>query len=130
MFSEVAKSGSADQVVNNTQKLLDITKIIEEKDTLFGNTIIRKMRMKLFSRVALRALPPRYLRRRGIVDRSTLMLIGFRTDVNYIVGRELVGVGTTEHHPEESGDETPVPDVVETVLAELFEGLHDRVRTL
>jgi len=79
---------------------------VNEITILSGNTLLRKMRAKLMSRMVMRLLPVPKIRRRGkILDDPTLL------------------------HQEEEGshEEFEVPEIVETLLQSLLDVLQDKV---
>ena len=61
---ELVKAGSTSQVIPHAPLLLDIARSVESNKALTNNTLVRKFRIKLLSRVVLRLLPPR--RRAGL----------------------------------------------------------------
>jgi len=58
VLCEVVKSGSAEQVHQEVVELMSITRILQDSKMLI-NTIVRKYRSKLASRIGLRLLPGR-----------------------------------------------------------------------
>ena len=56
VICEVIKSGSAEQVQSELAGLLSILQLLQ-KSSLANNTVVRKYRTKLVSRLALRLLP-------------------------------------------------------------------------
>ncbi|KXN88249.1 Tubulin-specific chaperone D [Leucoagaricus sp. SymC.cos] len=104
VVNEILKNGSADQVQDLAPAYLDIVNAISETTTPSGNTLLRKMRAKLMSRMATRLLPAPKFRRRGrVLDDSSRFM---QDD-----GRE---------------EESEIPDVVETLLQSLFDTLQDK----
>ncbi len=62
MLCEVLKSGSVGQVEQALPDVLAIAATLEGESTLIANTVVRKYKTKLVSRVALRILPARSAR--------------------------------------------------------------------
>ncbi|KAA1469978.1 TBCD protein [Dentipellis sp. KUC8613] len=56
---EVAKISPADLISTQILSFLDIAQLIDQNSFLMGNAVMRKLRMKLISRSALRLLPAR-----------------------------------------------------------------------
>ena len=107
VINEVVKNGPVDQVQLLKPRYLEIVDVVNETTILSGNTLIRKMRAKLMSRIAIRLLPAPKIRRRGrILDDSVLF-----------------------HREGEEGnlDEYEVPEIVETLLQSLFDTIQDKV---
>lgn len=65
VLCEAAKSGAAELVQEHLPSFLEITKVVSESKKLMSNTVIRKLRTKLVSRVVLRLLPARTRKLRG-----------------------------------------------------------------
>ncbi|KAF8655488.1 hypothetical protein AX16_003046 [Volvariella volvacea WC 439] len=103
---EVVKSGSVDQVAASTNTLFAIGSLLDSNEKLSFNTVIRKLRTKLVARIAIRSLPAR---------------IG----INRRKGRTLSGVDTGLN-PTVSDEDIDVPEIVETVLEQLFKDLQDK----
>ncbi|KAI0822273.1 TBCD protein [Trametes gibbosa] len=103
---EVTKLGVAEQVHAQKDALLHITNVLQGNKVLMGNTVIRKLRTKLISRVVIRLLPAKTRRLRA-------------------KGRALASIGSSddEGNNEEDFD---VPEEVEGVLEELFKSLRDK----
>ena len=70
VLCEVVKSGSAEQVQNELPTLLSIGHIIQGSSKYSNNTIVRKLRTKLISRVGLRLLPARNNKLQGMTHMS------------------------------------------------------------
>ncbi|KAF9454706.1 ARM repeat-containing protein [Macrolepiota fuliginosa MF-IS2] len=104
VINEVIKSGPAGQVQNLMSNLLEIIEAVHDTSSVVGNTLLRKMGVKLMSRIAVRMLPTPKVRRRGrILDGSS----------------HTMGDGSALEVHE-------VPEVVETLLQGLFEALQDK----
>jgi hypothetical protein len=56
VICEVIKSGSAEQIQSQLASLLSISRVIQGSP-LLNNTVVRKYKTKLVSRLALRLLP-------------------------------------------------------------------------
>lgn len=105
MINEVVKNGSTDQVQDLISVYLEIVDTIHETSSLAGNTLLRKLRTKLMSKMATRILPaPKIRRRDRTLDGSTPLV----QDQN------------------DPGDHE-IPEVVETLLQYLFDALQDKV---
>jgi tubulin-specific chaperone D len=67
VICEVLKSGPTYETQVNLTEILKILHAVGIQQTLIKNTVVRKFRTKLVSRVALRLLPPksRLPRRKG-----------------------------------------------------------------
>lgn len=66
VLCEVAKSGAAELIQAHISLLLGLEHLVRRNQALMSNSIIRKLRTKLISRVILRALPARIIVRRKI----------------------------------------------------------------
>lgn len=106
VINEIVKSGSVDQVLDLIPEYLEIIECLNEGSIFVTNTILRKLRAKLISRMAVRMLPPPRVRKRGrMLDAS---------------------LSTTNEHETGIG-EHEIPEVVETLLQYLFDCLQDKV---
>ncbi|KAI0632121.1 TBCD protein [Trametes polyzona] len=103
---EVTKLGLAEQIQSQRDPILRVTHVLEGNPSLMGNTIIRKLRTKIISRVVIRLLPARTRRLRA-------------------KGRALTDTGAAGAG-DDPEDEIDVPEEVETVLEELFKALRDK----
>ncbi|KAH9480301.1 Tubulin-specific chaperone D [Psilocybe cubensis] len=106
VLCEVVKSGSAEQVQDELTTLRAIATIIQETTTYANNTIIRKLRTKLISRVGLRLLPTSS----GISKRQARTLIAEEVHNGHGGGE----------------DEIEVPEEIEDILEQTFAALQDR----
>ncbi|KAG2010206.1 TBCD protein [Coprinopsis cinerea AmutBmut pab1-1] len=106
VIAEVAKSGPLALVRNEQEAILHLISKIEGIDSLKRNTLVRKYRSKLLSRVALRLLPH-------------AAAAGRRK-----YGKTLEG-GVLEYQHAQL-DEADVPEVVEVILEQLFEAVQDK----
>ncbi|EKM79449.1 hypothetical protein AGABI1DRAFT_120846 [Agaricus bisporus var. burnettii JB137-S8] len=105
VINEIVKSGSVDQVLDLIPEYLEIIECLNEGSIFVTNTILRKLRAKLISRMAVRMLPPPRVRKRGrMLDAS---------------------LSTTNEHETGIG-EHEIPEVVETLLQYLFDCLQDK----
>ncbi|KAG6918759.1 hypothetical protein DXG01_011950 [Tephrocybe rancida] len=107
---EVAKSGSVEQLHQTSTHLFDVARTIDKSQTLSSNTAVRKYKVKLLSRIAIRLLPA------GLP-------FGRRK------GRLLTGKETADDVSAPKFD-MEVPAEVEDVLEHLFAALQDKVRLL
>ncbi|KAH7912534.1 ARM repeat-containing protein [Hygrophoropsis aurantiaca] len=98
--------GSSEETETAIGEFLDISRLIEHSSVLSSNTLVRKYRTKLLSRIALRLIPAQ-VRNSRITVRS---LSGGNTDA--------------PETPKE--EEIDVPEEVETILEDLFKCLQDR----
>ncbi|KAG5635354.1 hypothetical protein H0H81_011555 [Sphagnurus paluster] len=103
VLCEVMNSASVEQVRLRASQIFEITDATDKKP-LSSNAVVRKFRIKLLSRAALRLLPA--------------PLIGRRK------GRVLTGNDINEDCVQELNID--VPEEVEQVLEQLFEALQDR----
>ncbi|THH31463.1 hypothetical protein EUX98_g2716 [Antrodiella citrinella] len=107
VLCELTKSGAAELVQDHLPSFLDIATSTSEHQNLMSNTVIRKLKTKLVSRVILRLLPAnkRKPRQRGKV----------------LVAK------SDESHAEHQGDEDlDVPEETEPILDELLQRLQDK----
>ena len=74
VLSEVSKSGSAEQVKESVDDLLAIAQVLQGQKGLSINTLVRKFRVKLVSRIGLRLLPGRANVARRDGEPGTLIL--------------------------------------------------------
>ncbi|KAG0693184.1 ARM repeat-containing protein [Suillus ampliporus] len=107
VLCELVKSGSSEQLQAFTQQFLEITDTLEQSATLASNTLVRKYRTKLLSRVALRLMPPK-------VSRSKLTFRSLDGDISN---------ETVEGNIDEDAD---VPEEIDTILESLFKSLQDK----
>ncbi|GJE97138.1 tubulin folding cofactor D C terminal domain-containing protein [Phanerochaete sordida] len=105
VICDLAKTGSTSQVLPHAPLLLEIARTVESNEMLMGNTLVRKFRIKLLSRVLLRLLPPR---RRAAMRGKALMS------------------STEQADAEEDEEDVDVPDELEDTLGSLFDALQDK----
>ncbi|KAF9808522.1 hypothetical protein IEO21_07853 [Rhodonia placenta] len=108
VLCEIAKAGSAEQVSTHVATLLEVVNAVQESQSLMGNSLVRKLRTKLISRIALRLLPATFSAAR---TRGRALTAHHEVDSN------------KEHSAEEEID---VPEEVESILEELFKALQDK----
>ncbi|KAG1772386.1 TBCD protein [Suillus occidentalis] len=110
VLCELVKSGSSEQLQAFTQKFLEIANTLEQSTPLASNTLVRKYRTKLLSRVALRLMPPK-------VSRSKLTFRSLDGDIK----------NQTDNGNVDDGDEdVDVPEEIEMILESLFKSLQDK----
>lgn len=129
VLCELTKSGSAEKIQAHVILLLDVAVAIKDNATLMANTVVRKLRTKLVSRVVLRRLPAviSAARIKGAANFVTLKIRTFITEMP--TGRALSSRvdPTTESLSRPEDDDFDVPEETESVLEELFEALQDKV---
>ncbi|KAG2047927.1 ARM repeat-containing protein [Suillus hirtellus] len=101
VLCELMKSGSSEQLQAFTQQFLEITDTLEQSTPLASNTLVRKYRTKLLSRVALRLMPPN-------IFRSKLTCNAVNGNVD------------------DGDDDIDVPEEIDTILESLFKSLQDK----
>ncbi|KAF9241181.1 tubulin folding cofactor D C terminal-domain-containing protein [Melanogaster broomeanus] len=111
VLCEFSKSGAAEEARAAAPSLLEISEIVEKSGFLTSNTLVRKYRVKLLSRIGLRLVPSR-------VNRS-------RTK-----GRALGAAGDQQgqqrNEEDDGDDDIDIPEEIETILQALFSCLQDR----
>ncbi|KAH9936306.1 TBCD protein [Fomitopsis serialis] len=107
VLCEITKSASVEQVKAHTSAILDVANAVQENSPLLQNTLIRKLRTKLMSRIVLRLLPASPL-----VIRSK--------------GRALTASTAGDEGKPTSELDFDVPEELETVLEDLFTVLQDK----
>ncbi|KAF9013516.1 TBCD protein [Cyathus striatus] len=105
VLCEAAKSGSAEQVTANIARLLDITNAIDQTSSLTSNTVARKYRTKLLSRIGLRILPAQAVANK----RRVRALQGNYDEPSTFVTSDI-----------------DIPTEIETILEQLFDTLSDK----
>ncbi|KAH7921320.1 ARM repeat-containing protein [Leucogyrophana mollusca] len=98
--------GSSEEAEEAMSSCLEISALIEQSKILSSNTLVRKYRTKLLSRIALRLVPAQ-------VKNSRIKV------------RSLAGDNTDAPDPTEEED-IYVPEEVETILEDLFKCLQDK----
>jgi len=106
VINEVVKNGLADQVQVLEPTYLETIGIVNETTALSENTLLRKMRAKLMSRMVIRLLPTPKIRRRGRILDDAIVF---------------------QQEEEGSHEESEVPEIVETLLQSLLDALQDKV---
>ncbi|KAI9443203.1 TBCD protein [Lactarius indigo] len=104
---EVVKNSSSDIFSQFIPELLEAARSLQPDSTLCTNASIRKLRIKLLSRTALRLLP-------------------VKPRVSLQKGRVLSARDEPEHSTGDGDEDADVPEEIETVLEELFQALQDR----
>ncbi|GBE84936.1 TBCD protein [Sparassis crispa] len=108
VLCEVAKSGSVEQVKAHLSSLLNVVQLVQDHNTLMNDTVVRKMRVKLASRIILRLLPA------GVATRSK--------------GHVLPSAWASESESlrEKEDEDFDVPEEVDTILEDLFRAVQDK----
>ena len=125
MFSEVLKASPLDRIRDELPKILALVTSMDHIKSPNSNTMIRKYKVKIVSRVGLRMLPPNPNagRRKGgrcVSFVSRYFLIYFTPP-----GKTLTG---EEAETQETGLlESDVPEEIEQILEELLQSLEDKV---
>lgn len=110
VLCELVKSGSSEQLQAFTQQFLEIADTLEQSTTLASNTLVRKYRTKLLSRVALRLMPP-------IVSRSKLTFRSLDSGIKSETG---------DGNVDDDDEDIDVPEEIDTILESLFKSLQDK----
>ncbi|KIJ17787.1 hypothetical protein PAXINDRAFT_167765 [Paxillus involutus ATCC 200175] len=110
VLCEFVKSGAPEEARSATPTLLKISEIVEEREFLTSNTLVRKYRTKLLSRTGLRLIPPR---------------------ANHSNMKARVLEATEEQQSRQRNDEQDdndidIPEEIDTILQALFSCLQDR----
>ncbi|KAG6816305.1 hypothetical protein H0H87_007137 [Tephrocybe sp. NHM501043] len=106
VICEVIKSGSTKQIQEVSSSLSGISATIDMNQTLSGNTAVRRYKVKLLSRVAIRLLPG-------------------KSSFGHRKGRNLTGE-TDEDRCSIQETDIEIPAEVEEVLEQLFNALQDK----
>ncbi|KAG7088453.1 hypothetical protein E1B28_012444 [Marasmius oreades] len=107
VLAEVLKSGPAKVVQLATSAYWSWDAALEGQASILDNTVVRKLKTKIASRVGMRLLPAKGPSRRAR-------------------GRTLVAGESTVQSIQSESDDIDVPDEEETVLEQLFNALQDR----
>lgn len=65
MFCEILKSGPLELLQSKISDFIAFAEAVDAQKTLISNTIVRKLKTKLISRVGLRLLPSKFGARRA-----------------------------------------------------------------
>ncbi|KAF9077650.1 ARM repeat-containing protein [Rhodocollybia butyracea] len=106
VLCEILKSGPLELVQSRISSFMSLADAVDAKETLISNTIVRKLRTKLISRVGLRLLPGKAGARRA-------------------KGRFLTGDSAAQQFDMEE-ETIDVPEEVEVVLEQIFAALQDK----
>lgn len=123
------KSGSSEQLQAFTQQFLEITDTLEQSTPLASNTLVRKYRTKLLSRVALRLMPPNIFRSKLTCNVDSHLNVVDDLICNSTV-RSLDGDIKNEAvngNVDDGDDDIDVPEEIDTILESLFKSLQDKV---
>ncbi|KAJ3937144.1 MAG: TBCD protein [Lentinula lateritia] len=107
VLCEVLKSGPLKLVRSQLPDFMALTNALDARETLMNNTLIRKFKTKLISRVGLRLLPG-------------------RVGVLRVKARFLTDGGYSQQFHVEQEEDIDVPEEVEAVLDQLFAALQDK----
>lgn len=111
--------------MDHLPRIHDLTKSVAQSSSFTHNAVLRKLRAKLLTRIALRLLPARSTTRKRGQHICVFPLI-FPVLLTLLhQGRALLVDKHTDQETEE--EEFDVPEEVEDVLGELFSALQDRV---
>ncbi|THH16982.1 hypothetical protein EW146_g3747 [Bondarzewia mesenterica] len=107
MLCEVVKICPTDILLDKLPSILGVAHIVEQNSSLMSNAVVRKLRIKLVSRSALRLLPVRLGRQKV---------------------RALSSVNGSDNSDSSAAneEEVDVPEEIETSLEEIFNALQDR----
>ncbi|EIN12617.1 TBCD protein [Punctularia strigosozonata HHB-11173 SS5] len=106
---EIGKSGPVEEIREKTSELLDLARVVQGRSSAMANTIIRKLRVKLLSRIALRTLPGKARRNRN----KGRVLVALEDDATAAGDVELL-------------EDPDTMDIVESVLDDHFSALQDK----
>ncbi|KAI0283960.1 TBCD protein [Russula aff. rugulosa BPL654] len=104
---QVIKNSPSDVISRFIPDFFEAARSLELNSKLCTNASIRKLRIKILSRAALRLLP-------------------VRPRVSLRKGRVLYVTNESDHSEDDGDDDADVPEEIETVLEDLFQGLQDR----
>ncbi|KAI6114406.1 TBCD protein [Pisolithus sp. B1] len=110
VLCEFVKSGAPEDTQAAAQALMEMSETINDSETLTENTLVRKYRTKLLSRIGLRLLLPR----------PRLSRVQLRT-LNDGSNQDSSG-----RHGGDDGNEIDVPEELEVILDALFKAVQDR----
>ncbi|KAF5389176.1 hypothetical protein D9757_003527 [Collybiopsis confluens] len=105
VLCELGKSGPLELFQSRASDFIALAEAVDTKEILIANTIVRKFKTKLISRIALRLLPGKVGARRA--------------------KRRLL-TGKNDEHYQLDEEDVDVPEAVETVLDQLFTALQDK----
>lgn len=110
VLCEFVKSGAPEDTQAAAQALMEMSETISDSETLTANTLVRKYRTKLLSRIGLRLVPPR-----PRIPRVQLPTLNNGSNQD-----------SSENHGNDDGDEIDVPEELEVILDALFKAVQDR----
>ncbi|KIK93339.1 hypothetical protein PAXRUDRAFT_145292 [Paxillus rubicundulus Ve08.2h10] len=110
VLCEFVKLGAPEETRSATPTLLELLEIVEKREFLTSNTLVRKFRTKLLSRTGLRLLPPR----------------ASRSSVNARALEATAHQQSQQKNEEQDENDIDIPEEIETVLQALFSCLQDR----
>jgi hypothetical protein len=126
VLCEVVKSGPPEQILVNLASILHVCDTISQSEKHSSNTIIRKLKTKLLSRISFRLLPVKsnVSRNKG---KSTYFDLAYRFHAYLQPGRILRGPTPAPLDDFESENDVDVPDEVEAIIEQLMQSLQDKV---
>ncbi|KAI5983473.1 armadillo-type protein [Pisolithus albus] len=110
VLCEFVKSGAPEDTQSAARALMEMSETISDSEALMANTLIRKYRTKLLSRIGLRLVPPR-----PRIPRVQLRTLNDGSNQD-----------SSENHGNDDGDEIDVPEELEVILDVLFKAVQDR----
>jgi hypothetical protein len=121
VICEILKTGPTEQIQQAIPLILRIQDNVATNSVYSSNSLVRKFRVKLISRLALRLLPAKSrLRRKGWRQHLLVAITDSRSARALSMQQETDSLA-------EPNDETAVPEEVESILDDLFQSLQDRV---
>jgi hypothetical protein len=129
VLCELVKSGSSEQLHAFTQQFLEIADTLEQSTTLASNTLVRKYRTKLLSRVALRLMPPIVSRSKLTCNVNSHLNMFDYLICNFAVRSLDGGIKneTGDGNVDDDDEDIDVPEEIDTILESLFKSLQDKV---
>ncbi|KAL4080682.1 armadillo-type protein [Scleroderma citrinum] len=109
VLCEVVKSGAPEETRAVANDLTEMLEVISNSEALMGNTLIRKYRTKLLSRVGLRMIPPR-----PTFSRLKMRALDNSRDED------------ASQDCDDNNDEIDIPEELEGILDALLKAVQDR----
>ncbi|EGO23938.1 hypothetical protein SERLADRAFT_450239 [Serpula lacrymans var. lacrymans S7.9] len=105
VICENVKAGSAEQTQQSIDYLLKISGAIDQNEALRSNTLVRKLKTKMVSRIALRLIPPKVKVARKVRSLTT---------------------SSSDQSDQYDNEDIEVSEAVEGILEDLFRCLQDK----
>lgn len=130
MLCEFVKSGAPEETRVVANDLLEMSEAISNSESLMGNTLVRKYRTKLLSRIGLRMVPPRQTFTRLKSKHRLNQWLFFSQPNSPVRALDDSGNQNANQDHDDEEDEVDIPEELDDILDALLRAVQDRVNII